>query len=1035
MDSDRWREIRTAFDELVELPLAARAERLAGMSTADAELGRAVEALLQADTGAEEELAMRLPSLYPAADRPGDPLGLTGRMLGHFRILAPLSTGGMGVVYTAEDTRLGRPVAVKVPLPAHRLDPSARARFLQEARSVGALDHPNLCSLYEAGETEDGVLYLAMALYRGETLKARLAREGALPVSEAIDIARQICRGLAAAHERGIVHRDLKPANVMLPAGGAVKILDFGLAKVSDVSLTGGRALLGTVGYMSPEQIRNRAVDGRADLWALGVVLYEMLTGRQPFRGDPEVAVAHAIVHEAPVQVSALRVGIPAALQDLVMDLLQKDPARRPARADLVHRALDAAATGRPRRAAAARRWLRVTSHRAAVVAGLLIVIAALALAGLRHRPAVRLDRGVIAVLPFRVVSGDPTHAALREGMVDILEVEFSTVGGARVVPARTALAVWRETLRRNDSEITEADARTVARRLGAGTVILGTVVGMPGRLTLSGSMLDTEAGRVRTELKAEGEPDSLHALVDRFAAQIAALGAGERAGRLASLTSTSLPALYAYLAGTSAYRAGQYDTALRYFGRALELDSAFARAAFAYRRSAAWIGDPPGMARGIRSAWAHRERLGPRDRVLLEAAAGPRSPELPQPRERIAAWEQAVGQVPDEPEAWYELGDAYFHAGAVAGVDEPFRHAADALDHALALDSALNVELLFHRLQIAGMERDTVTVRRLVSRMPKDARISALRRFQAGAMLGDATMFTVARRQLETADHGTMVMLLDDAKLFGLAIPESEREISRYLARPMPKDDRLRLTLLLTAFVYYHDLGRPADAAAALARLGPRHAMPAPALRALVIQAMERDADTGATAEALTLLGQLAERQTTRDTAAQEEQDRNLCVIERWRLARGETRSARAAIARLGRRSAQGCGVLLEALLAAAERRPEAEAAFDRLDSLLLAGGGLPNWLLEVARWRDGQGDDAGALRAIRRCRQYGIRVYLSPCLREEGRLAGLVGDRAGAIRAYRHYLALRYRPQPSVRLEVDRVRAELARLTTGSK
>jgi tetratricopeptide (TPR) repeat protein/tRNA A-37 threonylcarbamoyl transferase component Bud32 len=268
-----------------------------------------------------------------------DPLKLVGRTVAHFRITAAIATGAMGTVYRAEDTRLHRLVALKFPLPEHRLARDARERFLREARSAGALDHPNVCSIHEAGETDDGHLFLVMPLYEGETLKARLARAGALPVAEAVRITNQIASGLSAAHAAGIVHRDLKPANIMLLPDGTVKILDFGLAKVRDLTLTASSDRLGTAAYMAPEQIDGRPVDRRTDLWALGVVLYEMLTGKRPFEGDDAISVAHAIVHREPVRPSALRVDT-RGLDDVVFKLLRKDPTERYASAEVVASAL-----------------------------------------------------------------------------------------------------------------------------------------------------------------------------------------------------------------------------------------------------------------------------------------------------------------------------------------------------------------------------------------------------------------------------------------------------------------------------------------------------------------------------------------------------------------------------------------------------------------------------------------------------------------------------------------------------------------------
>jgi eukaryotic-like serine/threonine-protein kinase len=199
-----------------------------------------------------------------------------------YRILGPLGIGGMGIVYRSEDTHLGRTVALKFLPPTLIPNPGAKARFLNEARAAAALDHPNICTIYEVGETAEGQLYLAMAYYEGETLKRRLGR-GPLPVAEALRITLQVARGLAKAHRRGIVHRDIKPANLMITVEGMVKILDFGIARLPDETLPSPS--LGTPGYMSPEQARGGKVDARSDVWSLGVVLREMLAGLQSGQG------------------------------------------------------------------------------------------------------------------------------------------------------------------------------------------------------------------------------------------------------------------------------------------------------------------------------------------------------------------------------------------------------------------------------------------------------------------------------------------------------------------------------------------------------------------------------------------------------------------------------------------------------------------------------------------------------------------------------------------------------------------------------
>ncbi|MGB6647460.1 MAG: serine/threonine-protein kinase, partial [Bacteroidota bacterium] len=254
---------------------------------------------------------------------------MTGRIVSHYRIAEKLGGGGMGVVYRAEDTRLKRAVALKFLLGGGSFDPEMKLRFTREAQAASALQHANICTIHDIDETDDGQVFISMDYYEGETLKGRLSR-GAMEISEALEIGVQIASGLARAHEAGIVHRDIKPANIMITVRGEVRIVDFGLAKLADRSkITKTGSTLGTIAYMSPEQAHGEEVSFATDVWSLGVLLYEMLAGERPFKGDQPSTVYYQILQETPKPLRAVRPEIPQAFQDLVSKAIEKNPAAR----------------------------------------------------------------------------------------------------------------------------------------------------------------------------------------------------------------------------------------------------------------------------------------------------------------------------------------------------------------------------------------------------------------------------------------------------------------------------------------------------------------------------------------------------------------------------------------------------------------------------------------------------------------------------------------------------------------------------------
>ncbi len=473
---------------------------------------------------------------------------MIGRMLGHYRIVEQIGAGGMGEVYRAHDEQLGRDVAIKV-LPASRCsDPAGRARLVREARTASKLNHPHICTIHEVGES-GGQAYIAMELVEGQTVSARLST-GPLPVDQVVRYGLQLADALAHAHDRGVVHRDFKSANVIITPEGRAKVLDFGLAQrlsgealvdaTTHVSATAPGIVAGTVAYMAPEQLRGQRADAGSDVWALGVVLYEMVAGARPFQGRTHFELCAAILHEPPPRLPAQA---PEELAAVIERCLEKEPASRYRQGAEVRAALDAIQTGA---ATASVMWRS------------------------------RLGRRRLAVLPLQNLSRDPEQEYFVEGTHEALITDLAGISALRVI-ARSSVMRYKGR---------EAPLSEIAEQLKVDVVLTGSVMRVGDRVRITAQLVDVSTEEHLWAGRYERGIQDVLSLQNEIVAAIAhgielQLTPQEQA-RLARSRPVNAEAYEAYLKGRFHwYKIARehYDTALEYFQLALEKDPNYALA------------------------------------------------------------------------------------------------------------------------------------------------------------------------------------------------------------------------------------------------------------------------------------------------------------------------------------------------------------------------------------------------------------------------------------------------------------------------
>jgi DNA-binding SARP family transcriptional activator/TolB-like protein len=692
-----------------------------------------------------------------------------------------------------------------------------------------------------------------------------------------------------------------------------------------------------------------------------------------------------------------------------------------------------------------------------------IVTIVLFAATGRNGEKAPALDSNKIVIVPFRTQGADSSVKYLGEGVVDLIAPMLTGEGGPVAVDSRTAISTWNRITNGRDG--TAADARQVAQELGAGLVLSGAIVEVGGKLTITGNVISGTGGDSRPLISVTAPIDSVDTLLDRFVGQLLTRHSGVPDASVASITSQSLPAIRAYLNGRAAYRRADEEEAIASFNRALEIDSTFAlagldlavatgklvRGQICRNEGCRVYSIMPGLVysertddlfdRAVHVAWANRQKLGRRDLPLLEALRGHDHPRISSARETLAGLDRAVQAAPDRPETHYLIGTLLLHQGFALGVADSRQRAEAAFRKASQLDSGYLAPLA-RMVDVAVFARDTPAIRRAgqqyLARDSVRPRADYVRWLLAvGA--ADRVAHKTTQARLHSLSDGVLDQIYLMSQMTGFALEDADSATRILIGRatePVERAFALRRGQMLAL-----NLGRPSEATRLMRRMDDNASsfhFPQFAISA----AMTDDGDRALADSLARVLAARVARDTvgTMSTDAKRRASVALSTISFWYMERGDSNRAAAATNWL-RRHLEGqprnsvLSVQAEMVTASRGRRPEGAKLRAFVDSMALEGccEFPPNGSLLLARAYEESGDRASALRVLRRGFWYYPPRHIAVYLREEGRIAALLGDRSGAIRAYEHYLALRSNPEPALRPERDRIRAELNRLKRG--
>ncbi len=508
---------------------------------------------------------------------------MIGQQISHYEILEKIGSGGMGSVYKAKDLKLDRRVAIKFLNKDLLTNEESRQRFVNEAKTVSSIDHPNIAVVHEIDEFEDSI-FICMGLYEGETLQD-LISQGPLPLDEVYSFAIQIAQGLAEAHKSGVIHRDIKPANIMITASGQVKILDFGLSKgINMTELTRQDTILGTAAYMSPEQVQGKPLDQLTDIFSFGIMLYEMIAGERPFAGEYGAAVSYSIMHEEPPPIRNYRPEIPDALEEVVLKALSKEEPERYQSATEIESDFKAIQDGdavktslRPRIALPGQRKRAWALAGSILIFGLIFSLFTI----FKSTPTTSGKDNSILVLPFIFVGGEENWNWLGGATTELINTNLRQHNSLQVIDSQQTAQIIKSLGVETHTLVSDEKLKQIARVANVKIVVAGSLLKTGNKISARATVLDTDNGDLLRETKPfMGAPQKLNELAASFSAQLVELLKVEtNASNISALPTQSLGAFQFFIEGRDAAYDRRFQESIAKLQKALVFDSTFAGA------------------------------------------------------------------------------------------------------------------------------------------------------------------------------------------------------------------------------------------------------------------------------------------------------------------------------------------------------------------------------------------------------------------------------------------------------------------------